>query len=165
MAKLKIAVFGDSYADTIGIITNAQLAAGDIPWVSMLKELSDNEITNFALLGTSFQYSAKLFFDNFHKYDKIIFVVTYPGRFYISNPDLDPKLVHIANLEHLFYRVDEYKRHAELNTSGYDKSNLDFAMPYLTALKDYYYYLYDYDQNKMFHDALYEKIERTLPRE
>jgi hypothetical protein len=164
MKKLKVAIFGDSYVDELADTPEEKLKS-NMPWVRILKKMSPHDITNFGILGSSLQYSAKLFFDLHDKFDKIIFVSTFPGRMHLTNTDVDPFFKHIANLEHLFYRVGLYKEYIEIGAFDAKPKKLEDAMPVLDALRDYYLYLYDYEQIKMFHDALYEKIERTVPKE
>jgi hypothetical protein len=163
--KLRIGIFGDSYADERASVDLSAFENGRLPWGRYLRQLTDHDITNFALAGSSLQYSAKLFLENYKDFDKVIFVVTFPGRFYLSTPDIDPGLRHIANLDHLFSKISEYKEYIKLRVWDCTTPKLEKAMPYLSALRDYYLYLYDYDQSKLFHDALFEKLENTLPKE
>lgn len=158
--KQKIAIFGDSYAD--GFETY-KIFPENLPWVGYLKQNSKLEVKNFAVQGSSFDYSAKLFFENYKNFDKVIFVVTTPGRFFLSDPKVDKELVHIANLDHLFWRIDTYKKYIDKALFDCTNNKLDYAMPYLNALREYYLYLYDFDKVKMYHDALYEKIKNSMP--
>jgi hypothetical protein len=162
---LKIAVFGDSYADEFKHIKDTEYGTLSLPWVRELKKISNHSITNFAISGSSFYYSAKLFFENYKKFDKIVFVVTYPGRMHINNPDVDENLSHIAGLDHLFWKVEQYEMMLKNESLSLTKEKLDKAMPYLNALRGYYLYLYDYEQIEMFHFALYEKINNMLPHD
>jgi hypothetical protein len=163
--NLRIGIFGDSYADEFPLRSDDNFKNGRMPWSRYLRALNNNDITNFALSASSFHYSAKLFLENYKQFDKVIFVVTFPGRFYISNSTIDPELCHVANLDHLFSKISEYKECIKLGARNCTQTKLDRAMPYLSAIREYYLYLYDYDQIKLFHDALFEKIVNTLPKE
>lgn len=148
---MKIAIFGDSYA--AGHLYDRP--DGYEPWPVYLQNMTDHDITNYAISGSSFQYSAQLFLKDYSQYDKIIFVITSPGRMYISNPLLhDNRLRHVAGLTHIEWLWNAY---------SLNRSEKMAALPYIDAAKSYYTYLYDHEQAKLFHTALYEKLERTTP--
>ena len=68
---MKIAVFGDSFAESVKHNPTLQ-------WWEFLK--SDNQVDNFGRGGTNLWYSAKKILDFGHNYDQIIWVTTEPGR-------------------------------------------------------------------------------------
>lgn len=164
MNKLKVAIFGDSYADEFVYVPENDFH-GDLPWVRMLRKIIPHSVTNFALEGSSFYYSAKLCLEKHNDYDKIIFIVTFPDRIYLHSNSIDSHFWHIANLDHLFHKVQTYKHNIATNSWNASQMKLNEAMPYLNAVRDYYLYVYNFEQVKLFHDSLYEKLERSIPKE
>lgn len=135
---MKIAIYGDSFADPK--VGNLSLTANgvNIGWPDILKQKYDVDV--FARGGTSIYYS----YDNFKKthqnYDKIIFLLTDSQRWYslfeIKNKpnQYNDNLFSLANLS----MVDEFLRNHEsvkyLNSELTDK---------LKALQHYYMFLQD----------------------
>lgn len=165
--KYKIAIFGDSYADeSTGNYPNTSPNLNEIkkPWVSYLRQMCEIPIINYAVQGSSLYFSADLILKQHNNFDKIIFIITQVGRTYMSNID-DDNLKHISNLDHLNSKVHQYKSYIKQNIKGYTKENLERSLPYLNALKYYYQYIYNFEQLKLFHEALIDKIYYTVPRE
>jgi hypothetical protein len=159
---MKVGIFGDSYAtESMHKPYDINYDHEGLPWSLYLKKISNYEITNFAVAGSSFQYSAKLFLEHYKNFDKCIFIVTVPGRVHLTNPNIHSKFKHIAGLAHLNSIISN-----NINRNADETSHqqiLNENRHYLDALEKYYLYIYDYDQLTLFHNALVEKIAKTLP--
>lgn len=155
MNKIKVAIYGDSYADQQN--DNKHFRYDYLPWGRYLKQNTNLEVKNYALQGSSFQYSASLFLKTYTEYDKIVFIVTAPGRLWINNPDLPKWATHIANIRHLYAYINQFKKDE-------DPEVLERIKPILTAAKDYFLHIYDHNQIILFHDALFEKLERLVDK-
>ena len=70
--SMKLAIFGDSFASLI---------FGENPSLSWVELLAQNyDVKNFAVPGTDLYFSAEHFLKEHYNFDKIIFVITSPGR-------------------------------------------------------------------------------------
>ena len=80
MNKMKIAIYGDSYASFCLDQPNNHRGQS---WVDVIKEYHDVE--NFGRPGSSFFYSYEKYLENFNKFDYNIFIIANPNRFYNRN--------------------------------------------------------------------------------
>jgi hypothetical protein len=80
---MKIGIFGDSFANSI-LYYKGQVDRVGKSWGEVLAEKYD--VTNFGLGGSSTYYSYVRFLEHNQKFDKVIFIVSSPGRMTLS-PD------------------------------------------------------------------------------
>lgn len=88
---MKIGIFGDSYSSVLPTHTG-------LAWPSILEQ--DFEVENYSLPGETMQFIYSNFMDNYHKYDKVIVVPTYPIRF-------NSEFCKISSLPHLEFLKDK----------------------------------------------------------
>lgn len=143
---MKIGIFGDSYADE-----NIHRNIAKYPsWVELLKDNKNFEVCSFGMSGTSLYYSYTQFLKNHEQFDKIIFVITVPGRImlpeYISVPDGDELWRHINNAN----TASQHIKRA--NTSHFKNA--------CVAAKMYYEYLFDLEKEELYHRLLIDEIKR-----
>ena len=82
---MKIAIFGCSYADPYSNGGIPNFNNNGRPWMKILTEDFNQNITTYGLSGSSVYYSYLKFKENYKKYDKIVFLGTYPDRKYCPN--------------------------------------------------------------------------------
>lgn len=135
---MKVGIFGDSFAaNRIGNDTKS--------WVDIIAE--KYKVTNYAQAGTSLFYSISLFEQYQHTFDKVIFVVTSPGRILLDN--FNNKSLSISGLGHSESLISRTTDLVELKT--------------LHAVCDYYLYVQNYNFEKYVHRLMTEQIKRTRP--
>ena len=135
---MKIGIFGDSYAAN-------RIENDTKSWVDIIAE--KYEVTNYASAGTSLFYSMSIFEQYQHRFDKVIFVVTSPGRLLLDNAN--NRSLSIAGLRDCETKIE--------NTSN------PFELKILHAVRDYYIYVQNYNFNKYVHRLMIEKIKRIRP--
>jgi hypothetical protein len=91
---MKLGIFGDSYA------TQVDYHVGD-SWVKLLS--SNFDTTVYAKQGASGYWIYQQFLDNYKKYDKIIYVVTYPLR-------LSTSFTTVSSVQYLDYVIEKNKK-------------------------------------------------------
>lgn len=79
MARPKLAIYGDSFADPTWVKQDYKA------WTELLSQ--DYDISNYAYTGTSMWWSYDKFISTYGKCDKHIFVATVPGRIHIEYND------------------------------------------------------------------------------
>ena len=83
---MKIAVYGDSFGDDNGMWPHTHNDVGP-GWTQLLGMTGDNRLSNFSEGGASFFYSFNQFTGTHHDHDRIIFMVTCPGRLTLEIDD------------------------------------------------------------------------------
>jgi hypothetical protein len=131
-----LAIFGDSYGRSGGY----DIAEKD--WVDFIRATGEFKVTNFSVGGSSLWYSYDLFLKHKDSFDKVIFLVTSPGRLWITSP-----LAKIAPFQN--YNV---KIKAEL-ASGIEKKQYQ-------TIVDYYELIHDNDLEDIRHQLMVENIGR-----
>jgi hypothetical protein len=139
---MKIGIFGDSFADDRTLWVEHFKDVGP-SWIDYLRD-QNIEIDNYAFGGSGLYFSYEKFISNFQKYDKIIFLVTSPGR--ISLPDKDGKYSHWygpAMVEKDLATCFDYNKKVRLN-----------------AVRDYFMYVKNDKFDNLVHDLLIENISK-----
>jgi hypothetical protein len=139
---MKIGIFGDSFADDRTMWVEHFKDVGP-SWIDYLRD-QNIEIDNYAFGGSGLYFSYEKFISNFQKYDKIIFLVTSPGR--ISLPDKDGKYSHWygpAMVEKDLATCFDYNKKVRLN-----------------AVRDYFMYVKNDKFDNLVHDLLIENISK-----
>jgi len=139
---MKIGIFGDSYASNVE--NNSTLS-----WVDLLQE--KYTVVNHASSGTSLFFSLMLFEKYQDNFDKIIFVVTCPGRILLDNTScLDSDARSITGLRNCEYKI------ATLKLSQKE-------MTVYNAVKDYFLYVQNSQFDSYVHNLMVEEIKRKRP--
>lgn len=148
---MKVAVFGDSFADV--------LPNNPTPnWVQNLS--SKYDITNFARGGSSLFYSLNLFEKNNHNYDKIVFVVTNPGRLVL------PAWPCFDNIYHRMIpgplvaknRIEDFS-----NVNSEIDSKLKNQLLVWQAALDYFKYVQFQEFDTYVHNLMFDQITKHRP--
>lgn len=148
---MKIAIFGDSFAAPL---FKWKEDVGLKSWVDHLSEKYD--VTNFAVEGSGLYYSVSQFKILHRAYDKIIFVVTAPGRLFINdNPYLKQHGEHFGSLSTAEFIFNEHK----------DKDNAESIelTKIAKAVIQYYTYIQRDDYDRFVHDLQIDYISKTRP--
>lgn len=144
---MKIGVFGDSFA-------SLKFEQNTTPsWVDILSEKYD--VTNFALPSSNLYYSTNKFIDNSRSFDKIIFVVTVPGRLHF--PDwvtVDNRFKFAAG-----HAIAEWQ--LKLNNSTNQLTDTEIKA--FKAVIEYYTYLDDVKFNNFIQQLMVNKIIDSRP--
>lgn len=136
----KIAVYGDSFANC-----NSEIALKDEKtWVDLLGK--HYQVDNYAQSGSSLYFSYCRFQDTHSRYDRLIFIVTSPGRLEVLNHD--DQTIYISNLESAEYHLP---RSGPLNR------------PYVLAARDYFKYIYNDEKENFIHRLILSEITRIRP--
>jgi hypothetical protein len=139
---MKVGVFGDSYASNVE--GNSTLS-----WVELLGKKYN--VTNYSSSGTSLFFSMQLFEEYQAKYDKIIFLVTCPGRILLDETScVNQGARSITGLRNCEYKID----------------SLDLSQEDLTvynAVKDYFLYVQNAEYDSYVHNLMVEEIKRKRP--
>ncbi len=134
--KMKIAIFGCSFACPSSNTGMPNFNSNGRSWMKILTEDFNQNITTYGLSGSSVYYSYIKFKENYKKYDKIVFLGTYPDRKYCPNFFYKP---HIG-----FYNTD--KRFAKLE--------------YYELVKTYYTYFHNSKEADDMRELMIEDIKK-----
>jgi hypothetical protein len=142
---MKIGVFGDSFS-------NLKFEQNPTPtWVDILSKKYD--VTNFGLNSSNLYYSIELIKKNYLDYDKIILVVTAPGRLKISKwiPVDNPMYQFIIGLYDPKYLIKKPEDLDQLERS------------YLEAGNQYFTYLQDDTYDRYIHNLMLKDVKELKP--
>jgi hypothetical protein len=134
--KLRIGIFGDSYACMQSNCSNEFNQDGR-PWMKILEEDFKRDVSNFGLSGSSIYYSYQKFKENYNQFDKIIFIGTNADRKYC--PNLKSKL-HISQ-------------------GIIKKNNLSIPDNEYDIIKNYYNYIHNIKEADDIKELIVEKIK------
>ena len=139
---MKIGIFGDSFGEKSDVPETATSKA----WTTYICDEFDTD--NHCASGSSFYYSAKLFLKNYHLYDKIIFLVTDPGRLEVPPVfSINPTQSRIPNITYATMMAEE-------------TGNIIYKVA-----ADYFFYFSDLDKECLFQNALLEKLKNTRSKD
>lgn len=146
-----ILILGDSFADATSCWPHRFSDVGP-GWTELLAQHDSYNITNLAVGGSSFYYSYKNFIENHSNFDRVVFLVTHPGRISLDIPNLTnySSARHHSGLDSL----SSLKKLA-----NYDKIALD----YINALEDYFLYIQNHDYDVYCQWTFIEHIQRLKP--
>ena len=133
---MKIGVFGDSFASPSELNPSPN-------WLDILS--TDYNITNYALQGSNLYFSVDLIKKNHLEYDKIILVVTSPGRLKIAN----------------WIPVDRPEDRFIISITDYRFLNKNYdtiTASYLEAGNQYYTYLQDITYDSYIHNLMIKDV-------
>lgn len=133
---MKVGIFGDSYAHILERSTTTS-------WADLLSK--DFDVENYAMGGSSTYFSYLNFLEHYQKYNKIIFVVTYPARMYTSFGHVPSAVTAKDMLTNRAVRLDKIQQKIIYGLDSYfTYSLLDNAI---------------LDQHILFHNLMIEKIK------
>lgn len=143
---MKIGIFGDSFGDKASNVPETETSKA---WASYIGQEFDTD--NHCACGSSFYYSANLFLKTHHMYDKIIFLITLPGRIEVAHPFAENIMPNrIANFGHATSLVEEFSMgNGHLNDKIYQ------------AAVDYFLYFHNFEQDCFFQYAAIDKLKNV----
>ena len=154
---MKILITGDSFAaphwnsqiQTSDYI-NAVNLSSETSWARLLEKTYNWQVTNLAVSGSSLEYSYfELKKSNLASYDKVIVVVTNPGR--VPYNDNNPVCLHFPNL----VTVEKYLSIMP-NLSPVEKEHV-------LAAKSYYEHIYNPELTLVHFEAVLKRIIKVVP--
>ena len=145
----RIGIYGDSWADpTHGHDFNPGLE--NLAWCRRF-----NNADIYAKGGSSIYFSYRLFMQTHERYDRIIFVATNPGRWYlpIKTENREFHLNTLGTVKH--FREQGHKRNNVTMTSDLDSK--------LRALEQFYLELSDFDTDQQICALMIDQIMTVRP--
>ena len=140
---MKIGIFGDSFADPTQMNPTPT-------WSSILSE--KHEVDNYAIMGSNLYYSASLILKTFQRYNKVILVVTQPGRLMIPE----------------YYTVPEQRKRfiAGIGTipdlESDIKPNESYLNKFYQAARQYLTLLQDLNYEKYIHSLMLKDLSSKI---
>jgi hypothetical protein len=149
---MKVAVFGDSYADE-----NTNTNVGYKSWVELLREKYYPDLTCYGLSSTSVYYSYDLFLKHHESYDKIIFLSSTYHRITIPN-----------YIKFKDTPAAELRRHINsLDMAEHNLKNTEYmteeSILATKAVIEYYKYLHDEIKDKRYCKLMKANIKKIRP--
>ncbi len=150
---MKIGVFGDSYADE----HHSKFFASYPSWMEILRSKYSLDVTSFGFSATSLFYSYKKLLEHKHEFNKVIFLITSPGRIMIPDdiPVTNKKYKHVNSQRSARFNITQIESKLEPGT--------DSDLQVLKAAESYFLYLYDAEKEELFHNMLLKKIKEDNP--
>ena len=136
---MKIGIFGDSFGDDYNLWPNPYSGVGP-SWVDYLRN-HDIEIDNYSCGGTSLFYSYQRFISTCQNYDKVIFLVTAPGRISVPSGQFAEEFFNVPSVETQLKLCFDVNRKIKLN-----------------AIRDYFMYVKNDTFDNLVHKLLIEDI-------
>lgn len=133
---MKIGIFGDSFA--------YEKRNETLTWSEMLGE--KHEVINYGSAGSNLYWSIKQFLQFKNNFDKIVFIVTLPGRLLIPDHVTSSIEVpiHIPNINTATTSLDAFQR--------------DATREVITTCINYFKYLDDQTYNEYVHKLMYNDL-------
>lgn len=143
---MKIGIFGDSF----GTANNMPVTEKSRPWFDYVGD--QHEIFNYCESGSSLYWSYDKYLSTDCQFDKIIFLVTFPGRLRILTTECEKNYPD---------QVTHYDHAKGLLEYAIRNNHTRRIMLYRTAI-NYFLHYQDQKQEKLNHQLLLEKI-RQIP--
>jgi len=152
---MKILIAGDSFASpNWNGLPQENSTWRDLPpetsWARLLEKTYNWQVTNLAVAGSSLAYSyLELIKHNLELYDKVIVVVTSPGRVTLNN---GMHFCNLATVEQYISRVTDPK-----------SAPAKYAVA--LAVKTYYEYMFNPELDLLYFEATLKKIIELVPQD
>lgn len=134
---MKIAIYGDSYADYRYTPGNKKT------WIHYLEDRLNDQVTSFATSGSGLYFSMKNYLETKKNFDKKIFLVTFPGRLYV--PHTNTHLNHVAGISTAEILLRE--------------TDHPFEKKIWQAALDYLVHVQNYEEELFKHYCMVDKIK------
>jgi hypothetical protein len=146
--KETVAIFGDSFA--YSIVYEEEIGRRTL-WADVLKE--KYEVTNYGRAGSNLYFSYTEFLKHQHLYDHIVFVITCPGRIWLSK-----KSVHKTH-KHSNYRFISNYYHAKGHLAELGSITAFYeTIRSIEAACNYFLYVQDLEYETCIHNLLIKEI-------
>jgi len=152
---MDIAIFGDSFACSRKF--NLQPS-----WIDIISD-KYNKVVNYAMGGSSLYYSMNFFEKHHFHYDRIIFVVTCPGRMMLPpwpSLGIEPGHRNIPGLPHTEMLI---KHALEEYPDIENHTQLKHRLVIWQALADYFKYVQFDDFDNYIHNLMFDRITQLRP--
>jgi hypothetical protein len=155
---MKVGIFGDSFAADrrhLDLRTDQEYLLDIKGWPDFLRQ--DFEVVNHAESGSSLYYSIDLYRKFHSEYDKNIFLITYPGRFLLTErfgKFQQHDDIFINNISSTEEKVKTYHKYDSIKVP-----NKHEIIKILETAIDYFIYLEDSDFQKYVHDLMIDNIK------
>lgn len=136
--NMKVAIFGDSYG------VEQPMWNDTLSWISIISKIVS--VDNFSEGSSSLYYSYQRFIELHKNYNKIIFLVTNPGRLFLERCTIRKHISH-------YDLANYYRNLAEIYE---DKLILE-------AAKNYYLYVMNEKYDQCMHNLIVESIKNLHP--
>ena len=157
----ELALFGDSYADSCDKYTNTTLVKHR-GWAKQLMIMYGDSMDNFAVMGSSLEFSVHTFLENHEKYKNIVFITTWLHRLHIPIVCKNPTGNNPPWTQEHWpgYPQCEFIENNFVVESVEDRQ-------VLKAIKDYFMYIsisqHETKYAMLRHRALIELVKKTRP--
>lgn len=154
---MKLAIFGDSYAKTFDNHKDCE-TLGPAWWEILADSYS---VDNYGHAGSAAYYSIEKFNEYHHLYDRIIFVMTFPGRVYLGQNN---RIV-----------TEDYPRNIDTNFNSYDSAAINLKLLQglnnynkldeikIQAVMDYFLYVCNLDEENFKIKVYSDYVKQTRP--
>jgi hypothetical protein len=136
---MKIGIFGDSFGDDYNMWPDPYSGVGP-SWIDYLRN-QNIEIDNYSCGGSSLFYGYQKFISTYQEYDKIIFLVTTPGRISVPIGNATEEFFNVTSVEKQLKYCFDFERKIKLN-----------------AICDYFMYVKNDTFDDLVHKLLIEDI-------
>ena len=152
--KETLLILGDSFAHTREELPEFSGKA----WTKLLEEGNDYRVMNRAIGGSSLYYSYIEFNLLHQEFDKVMLVITQPGRLYCPIIGETNRL-HTSSSHHTgVFWIEQNKDRIKK-----EQSHNIAAIKQLDAIRDYFLYLLDWEKDKEMNQLMLEDIKRKRP--
>ena len=151
--KETLLILGDSYADPREGLRDYTGKS----WTKLLEESNDYEVVNKAAGGSSLYYSYTQFNQLCNEFNKIMLVVTHPGRLYcpiIGGCNCWSSSAHHTSSFWLERNKERIKEKHPTNIA---------AIRQLDAIRDYFLYIQDYSKDQEMDQLMLDDMKRRRP--
>jgi len=150
---VKLGIFGDSFGDDTSLWGNEWKDVGP-SWIDYLRNTGKYEITNFSEAGTNTYFSKRLFDQHYHKFDKIVWMETFPyGR--VDTRGLGNfKSTSISQFFNI-HCIPKYEK--EITKYNFLERRI------IKAVKNYYMYVIDEEYDTDLHNLWLEDAQIKFP--
>ena len=135
---MKVAIFGDSYGVVLPEGNNT------LSWVGIISDKFS--VDNFSESSSSLYYSYRKFLESYKNYDKIIFLITNPGRIFLEKCNIRKHISH--------YDLAKYYR---------DRAETHEDKLILEAAKNYYLYVMNEEYDQCMHNLMVKNTKNLHP--
>jgi hypothetical protein len=148
---MKIGIYGDSfgagYAFNISANGKKLLEYIGLDWTEILA--TKYAVTNYSTFSSSLVYSVDMIEKTHIEFDKIILLVTHPGRITMGNPSKLQPTTHFINYDYSKLWADRAFKEGWLKE--------------LNSVLDYYFYIYNDDHANVTHRSLVNYVKYIRP--
>lgn len=154
---MKIGIFGDSYARTFDNLNHTEKLGP--AWWEILSE--KYQVENHGLAGSAAYYSVEQFDEQHQNYDRVIFIMTFPGRVYLGKENRIVTTGYPSVINANFNNYDSALRNLKLlrEFKNYDKTD----EKRIQAVMDYFLYVCNLKEEQFKIDCYSDHVRKVRP--